>query len=200
MGTRNLTLVKSKNEYKIAQFGRFDGYPSGQGSKILKTITGDFNFDEFRNKVDNLKQYTDLDINKKMMRFTGPDADKKFVKKYPELSQVFAGEIIQAVYTGKVKTVFREVRFAANSVFCEWAYVIDLDTNTFEVYHGVNYTPLNKDDRFYYLQSIKSKYYPLRKQLSWSLYALPSVDEFMTQCETMSKKINEEFEETLTRI
>jgi len=35
MGTRNLTMVISDGKTKIAQYGQWDGYPSGQGADIL---------------------------------------------------------------------------------------------------------------------------------------------------------------------
>ena len=31
MGTRNLTVVFMDGEYKVAQYGQWDGYPEGQG-------------------------------------------------------------------------------------------------------------------------------------------------------------------------
>lgn len=37
MGTRNLTMViDRKGEIKVAQYGQWDGYPSGQGATILE--------------------------------------------------------------------------------------------------------------------------------------------------------------------
>ena len=35
MGTQNLTSVWFEGKYRIAQYGQFDGYPSGQGLTVL---------------------------------------------------------------------------------------------------------------------------------------------------------------------
>ena len=38
MGTRNLTIVYSNGEYKVAQYGQWDGYPEGLGVQLLKYL------------------------------------------------------------------------------------------------------------------------------------------------------------------
>lgn len=40
MGTRNLTIVHSNGEYKVAQYGQWDGYPEGLGVQLLKYLKG----------------------------------------------------------------------------------------------------------------------------------------------------------------
>lgn len=35
MGTRNLTMVMVDGVYKVAQYGQWDGYPSGQGITVF---------------------------------------------------------------------------------------------------------------------------------------------------------------------
>lgn len=35
MGTRHLIIVVSQQEVKVAQYGQWDGYPDGQGKRIL---------------------------------------------------------------------------------------------------------------------------------------------------------------------
>ena len=35
MGTRNLTAVYLDGQYKVAQYGQWDGYPEGQGITAL---------------------------------------------------------------------------------------------------------------------------------------------------------------------
>ena len=47
MTTRSLTAVKVDGEYKIAQYGHYDGYPLGQGIYVLKFLLEDMKKDKF---------------------------------------------------------------------------------------------------------------------------------------------------------
>jgi len=96
------------------------------------------------------------------------------------------GKILEYVYNLKTKIkVFNKYDFAVDSLFCEYAYVIDLDKNTFEVYQGFNHQPLTKKERFFSvtdeLQINKEashrdsgdKYYPVKLLMSFNLKTLP---------------------------
>ena len=37
-----------------------------------------------------------------------------------------------------MRGLVNEKAFAGDSLFCEWAYVLDLDKETLEIYHGFN--------------------------------------------------------------
>ena len=50
MGTRNLTIVHSNGEYKVAQYGQWDGYPEGLGIQLLKYLK-EINMLLFRGKL-----------------------------------------------------------------------------------------------------------------------------------------------------
>lgn len=75
--------------------------------------------------------------------------------------------------------------FVADSLFCEYAYVIDLDKNTFEVYEGFIKTPLSEEDRFCFLQERRrdETYYPVKLVKSYALNSLPSEEEFLNDFE-----------------
>ncbi|MBC8551708.1 MAG: hypothetical protein H8D23_18835, partial [Candidatus Brocadiales bacterium] len=139
MGTRNLTAVMMDKEYKIAQYGQWDGYPEGQGRTILNFI-----------------HKTDLNAFKealKDVRWITEDESKKVVgtpdwpNVYPHLSRDAGGEILQMVMDRTAKILTKSISFAGDSILCGYAYGIDLDKKTLEAYEGFNKKTV-KESRF----------------------------------------------------
>ena len=53
MGTRHLICVVKDGEFKVAQYGQWDGYFSGQGQNILNFLRDDsFNLSHFKEQLD----------------------------------------------------------------------------------------------------------------------------------------------------
>ena len=50
MGTRHMIGVVSDGKYRVAQYGQWDGYPSGQGVGILEFLI-DGNLDALKRNV-----------------------------------------------------------------------------------------------------------------------------------------------------
>lgn len=44
MGTRHLIAAKVDGEYKLAQYGQWDGYPEGQGVAVLDFLVNKEDF------------------------------------------------------------------------------------------------------------------------------------------------------------
>lgn len=176
MGTRNLTIVYLDGEYKVAQYGQWDGYPSGQGVTCLKfaqrlgKYTGDC--DAFKNAVRNC-------------RYPGMNENGEFDGDQTTINRDICAEILPYIMEHDGADLLDDIKFAADSLFCEWAYVIDLDNNTFNVYQGFNKEPLEKNDRFYFLQSdpMYGEYYPIKLLKSYPLSNLPSIHTFVRECE-----------------
>lgn len=144
MGTRNLTIVKSNRQTKIAQYGQWDGHPSGQGKTVLSFLKN-ANLKTFKKKVDKLYWLTDeekIELDKL----------KDVFAVHPHLSRDCGAKILDAVMYGKVEVykgyneratvevnvtgLVNEEAFLKDGLFCKWAYEIDLDNNTLSVYAG----------------------------------------------------------------
>ena len=95
--------------------------------------------------------------------------------------------------TGKIK-LQNSLNFSRDSIFCEWAYVIDFDKNTFEVYQGFNETPLDESERFYTAgqKEDENGMYPVKLFKSFDLSALPSEEEFLEICEPIEDEMIDE--------
>jgi hypothetical protein len=186
MGTRNLTIVQSGGEYKVAQYCQWDGYPSGQGQTILDALRV-IDISDFREKVNALTHLNSDEIHARWKLvgaddsgWCGQDVSDKFKYNWPHLSRDFGGLIIEAIASGKVDEVYLKLDFAADSLFCEWAYVIDLDKNTFEVYEGFNSQPLADGERFKFLEEqARDGYSPIKLAAEWPLDNLPDNDTFL---------------------
>ena len=189
MGTRNLTIVFDAGEYRVAQYGQWDGYPEGQGLTCLRFIRDQMNENEFRESLSHIK-YIDAEKLSNMWKDYGggedglismKDADR-FRATFPEFSRDTGAEILSMIYNHRLTTNCLEdsITFAADSLFCEWAYVIDFDTRRFEVYKGFNKTPLTENDRFWFLRKYEDgAYHGIRIAASWDLDDLPTDEAFL---------------------
>lgn len=203
MGTRNLTCVVKNGEYKVAQYGQFDGYPSGVGCDILEELLKPNSIKLLKENVDSLKIVTQEMIDKEIIAkagslelFKGMEVIKRnniweeINTLYPTPTREVAGKIINYIVNGYDDYISLYLSFAADSVFCEWAYVIDLDKNTFEVYSGFNKEPLTEEDRFFEFESLcENGYHPVKKVIEFNLDNLPSQSDF---CDTIDKLVNED--------
>ena len=184
MGTRNLTVVCKNGEYKVAQYGQWDGYPEGLGSTLLKFLKN-INMKSFRNVIDNVSFYTqeELDeIDKRVDDMKKVLPNYTWQKDYPHLSRDCGGDILNMITFKNITKVDNSIDFAADSLFCEWAYVIDLDKNTFEVYKGFNKEELSSDERFYYLEEkSEGDYHPVKFIKAYDINNLPDETVFIAE-------------------
>jgi hypothetical protein len=160
MGTRNLTCVVKNGEFKVAQYCQWDGYPSGQGETIVEFIQRRLQDSEgltiFNQRVLEVSEITIDELKAKWVECSAnPNSDMvsmevshKFNEKYPQYHRDFGARILDYVFDNPNAKVRLDVEFAGESLFCEWAYVLDLDNNVLEVYKGFNKEPLKSSERF----------------------------------------------------
>lgn len=184
MGTRHLTAVYIDGEYKIAQYGQWDGYPSGQGMTALdfaKTIAHPSDRAAFAENVRKCRWITQEETERRNGLIQSGEV-KNWTKEWPELSRDTGAEILTIVRNSDDGIALRnDLDFAADSLFCEWAWLIDLDAGTFEGYKGFNTdNPLTEEDRFYFLRDKEENgYYGVKLAAKWSLDDLPTREDFL---------------------
>lgn len=194
MGTRHLICVVKDGDYKVAQYGQWDGYPSGQGVEVLEFLRG-IDSDKFLTGLSATYQPTDEQIAAWWKEvgheigsnngFVSHAIAEQYKEKHPSLSRDAGSKILEMIQNATESIpVNLYLKFAAESLFCEWAYVIDFDKGTFEIFKGFNKHPLALSERFYGLESDDaSGYEPVKLRKLYSLDGLPTSEEFLADLE-----------------
>ncbi len=122
MGTRNSTLVKLDGEIKVAQYGQWDGYPTGQGQTIqdfLKKV----DIKDFKEKVKILRPITKEETEE-------VNNTPNWQKEYPYLSRDAGADVLNMIADGKVKFLVLDPDFINDSLLCEYWYELNLNEET----------------------------------------------------------------------
>lgn len=148
MGTRHLIGVVLDAQMKVAQYGQWDGYPSGVGVDILSYLRK-ADLSKLKSETRKLRYMNDEDELRCEARWVDLGAEPRpsmitmeqsaeFFKDFPfkALSRDMSADLLPAIEEGKVEFLSDESGFALDSLFCEWAYVVDLDREMLEVYAG----------------------------------------------------------------
>ena len=188
MGTRHLIAVQLDGEYKIAQYGQWDGYPEGQGMTTLHFLRS-MDEDKFKSALRNSSFISDDELMALWKQY-GADDDgmvslseaDRMKKGRPEYSRDTSADILQMVQEHpEGMKLHNQIGFAANGLLCEWAWVIDLDKRTFEGYRGFGSEPLTEQDRFYFLRDLEQNGYGgVKLAAEWSLDRLPTDEDFLS--------------------
>lgn len=190
MGTRHLTIVQKNGEYRVAQYGQWDGYPECTGINILDFCREHLTTIEERNafseKVLQCKFVSDdivddlIEGAKKRKDGYDENYHPYWTGIYPQFSRDTGYEILNLILNSKDGLLLQNtIDFIKDSLFCEWAWVIDLDKNTFEAFVGFNKKHLGKTQRFYPFDNEKGvEYKPCKFVVKWSLDKLPTNEEF----------------------
>jgi len=118
MGTRHLICIYHNGRFVVAQYGQYDGHPSATGMAVLRFLT-----------QGNIKLLRDN------IHFAPPPKPFNGEDEYDSRGVAILGDVATATET--IDHVFR-LDFACDGLFCEWAYVVDLDdAGALEVYKGV---------------------------------------------------------------
>lgn len=173
MGTRHITMVLLDGEYKVAQYGQWDGYPSGQGAKIVDFIQK-MDKERFITMLKNVRFITDDEVEERWIECgavpgtlgVSIEVSNAFKEIYPELSRNTGSNVLNLIYQGRATELSNHIDFTIDGLYCEWGYLIDMDNDMLEVYIGGMTDPIPRDERFYTEDLVEYRidatYYPIR--------------------------------------
>lgn len=197
MGARHLTIVVLNQEYKVAQYGQWDGYPDSAGARIvdfLRKILKNDDLDRFTSKVSRCSFIKENQLQE-ILR-DDPELDKT-----PQFSRDTGCEVLRFILNSSTGLLLNShIEFAADSLMCEFAYVIDLDKQRLEVYRGFNTEPIESGERFFTLSYLsernhkdfpsENKYYPIRLACWYDFNDLPDKEKLISDVEDFDKTFN----------
>ncbi len=167
MGTRGSSGYIIKDQEYLG-YNHFDSYPAGLGHTILQFIS-DINkkddWEEFKERAGKVIQLNggdiiDIEIQKKYKKYSNLSVSKQTLEDPYCLFRKIQHDWIKEIYNGELQHFLFNNNFIKDSLFCEYAYIINLDTMMLEYYSGFQ-QKLQHGNRFGITLN-KNLYYPCR--------------------------------------
>ena len=136
MGTRNLTKVIDREGFiRVAQYGQWDGYPSGQGATALFHATHNLKkIEAGLNRVHWAKEYQLDEIYNSLpdFNYVGTEDGDKFSLLYPNLTRGTGADILGVVaYSVGQVLLVDQSDFEQDGLMCEGVYTLDFQNHKF---------------------------------------------------------------------
>lgn len=206
MGTRHLICVVLDGDFRVAQYGQWDGQPDGAGAEVVRFLRR-VDLETFKARVRACRLVTRRELaSREEMRdafrtqighltdVCSPlleAGDTELAREYrirsylrpgsmTHVSRDCGAHILRVIMLRDEPDglpLIDERGFAGDSARCEWAYVIDLDADTLEIYEGRNREPTPQESRFPtgadWLEDGGYGFFPVRLVKTYDLSALP---------------------------
>lgn len=192
MGTRGFMGLVIDGQQKIG-YVHWDSYPDGLGASTLDALrtllladSGDqvatlarrlevvkSDTKPSREQQERLADYADMNVSTQQL-------DEWYV-----LLRRTHGDLVQTLKAGVIEDASD---FPYDSLYCEWGYLIDFDTRTFEAYRGFQHKP-HKLGRFASgdypdrSKALGHSYFPVALVGMWTFDNLPETDAFVKALE-----------------
>lgn len=183
MGTRGLLAFHESGVTKAA-YTHWDAYPGGLGADVL----------DFAREQD----LTALRAAVKTLVLVEPNT--RPTPEQIEVLSVFGNGNVSSGEPTEWYVLLRETQgkpsaileagyvlnafdFGYDSLFCEWAFVVDLDAGTLDAYRGFNQSGTADGLWASGVEEARNEYGPVTKAGSWPLTDLPTTESFVRQLE-----------------
>lgn len=156
MGTRNLTMViNQEGETKVAQYGQWDGYPSGVGANILKFLKNKELVGKLKSKLSIVRFLDEEGIDKEFVESYNnnapewsnqpdnrTDEQKRWFSTY--CTRDLANKVLVNIANSEDSEIIllNSENTAKTDGWVEYSYIINFKENTFGVYGHIDKQPM----------------------------------------------------------
>lgn len=188
MGTRGLTGFRRNGVDKL-HYQQYDSYPDGVGLDILYELKRtDVSIDEIRDIFDsiimvNLNEKPTKEQQDECSEYTDFGVSENSKDDWYCLLRKAQGSIAPYLNEG-LKYMLDSCDFIKDSLYCAWAYIVNLDTEELEVWKGFQREP---DSTNRYGEREERDYYPCKKLVTFDLHSLPDDETFINTINELIK-------------
>lgn len=184
MGTRGTYGIRIDGVDKLT-YNHYDSYPEqlgiamlGEARKLVQ-MPKEVALEKARQikMVDENTTPSEEDIAR-LSKYHDPSISSGKPTEWYSLLRKMQGNLTEHLRAG---VMLESKNFIKDSLFCEWGYIIDLDTDKFEAYQGFQTKP--HKGRYVTDEVPNCKYYPCAELLSYDLSKLPPDEEFLSDIE-----------------
>lgn len=195
MGTRGAVGFRANKEDKVT-YNHYDSYPSGLGSDVLSFIRR-HSFEEIKNAAANIQMIdTEIKPTKKQIKECKPWTDLSVSEQSTDdwycLLRSAQGNL--DAYVEGLQYMNDSRSFLFDSLFCEYAYIINVDTKQLEFYSGFNKKARTRKGRYASIQRDEAPNGYFGVALMWKIslddILAASDEEIQKMLKKMEKKAN----------
>lgn len=143
MGTRGLTKVIHNGEIKVAQYGQWDHYPSGQGVTAFYFLQDEDNVKNLIAGLEYIYYPNQEELNALVKPYCNGSQEgwmtfedgKRFGSDYPSLTRDTCAGILEVIADNadgrNQLPISLDIEFEDDKLMCEGVYTVNLDTMMF---------------------------------------------------------------------
>lgn len=186
-----LVAIVNNGKIRISKYLTVFGSPSETGIELLDFCQNN-NLTLLKDKTAKLEICSDDEYREsirklhELRRKSKDSLSNEEEEEYKQLKKInnertsamFLNNILSL--EGNTITAKNDIKYAYDSLRCDWGYLINFDNNKLEVYKGKNFECLTEKDRFYGDKQ-ENGFYGIKLVNSFDLSNLPSYQDFINQ-------------------